>query len=566
MPTIPLFPERTDRLIGWARLIVALGALAAELLDPPGAGAAAAAIYLVLLGYLAAALAALLLIRRRGTPARLALVLHAGDLAVFAALTWLTDGPISPFFLLFIFSVLAATLKWRWQGALWTSAAALGLLLATGAAFLVLHPADFDGDRFVVRCVLLVALGLMLVYFGRHQQRMFEELARLIAWPVAPPGSAAADGLPLRAVLTYVANVFAAPRALVLWSDAEEPWVYVTEWHEGRCAEERFPPHAFEPPVAEPFADRLFLCDAAGRDSLFLDGDGAVRRTELAIVHPALRERYRIGAAVSVPLRGDSVNGRLFVLDRPQLGPEDLALAAVLQARIESAIEHAAALDLWRRAAAAEDRLRVARDLHDGILQVLAGTTLQLQNLAAGLPGGQSERITALQRWLVQEQRELRAFIRRLDSGAPQDAGGSNDLEDDLVTLAERLRQQWGIGVEVAVRPAGARLPARLRFDLYQLVRESAANAARHGKASRLRIAAECAADRLRLEIDDDGKGFPFAGDRSGEECLSSGVGPRSLAARVKTLSGSLMAGSGGAGARLTIELPLDVQPARRAA
>ncbi|HKS89554.1 MAG TPA: histidine kinase, partial [Stellaceae bacterium] len=421
-------------------------------------------------------------------------------------------------------------------------------------------------DRFVVRGVLLLAIGLMLVYFGRHQQRMFEEWARLTAWPMASPGGAVADGPPLRDVLTYVASVFGAPRALLLWSDPEEPWIYAAEWQEGRCDEERFPPNAFEPAVAAPVADCLFLCDPARRDTLFLDAEGAVRHAEQAVLHPALRERYRIGAAVSVPLRGNSVSGRLFVLDRPQPGPEDLALAAVLQTRIESAIEHAAALDLWRRAAAAEDRLRVARDLHDGILQVLAGTTLQLQNLIVSRPGDQSDRIAALQRWLVQEQRELRAFIRRLHPGTPPDAGGNIDLQDDLAMLAERLHHQWGMEVEVAVRPSGARLPAWLRFDLYQVVRESAANAARHGRASRLQIAAECAAGRLRLEIDDNGKGFPFAGDRSGEDCLSSGIGPRSLAARVKTLAGSLTAGSGAVGARLTIELPLDAPLVRRAA
>src|SRR6476661_7272616 len=124
MPERRLFQNRADRLIGWARVIVAAGSGAALCFDPPAARTTASALAG---GYLAIAAAALPLARHLRYPAWYGKTLHTIDLAVFTALVYLTEGPGSPFFLLFNFSILAATLKWRWRGALWTSAAVLAL-------------------------------------------------------------------------------------------------------------------------------------------------------------------------------------------------------------------------------------------------------------------------------------------------------------------------------------------------------------------------------------------------------------------------------------------------------
>ena len=146
------------------------------------------------------------------------------------------------------------------------------------------------------------------------------------------------------------------------------------------------------------------------------------------------------------------------------------------------------------------------------------------------------------------------------------DATESLDLAAVLGSLAERLQEQWAIAVNVSVEPRGAELPAGLGFDLHQLVRESAANAVRHGKASALSIIACVNNGQLRLDIEDDGCGFPFEGGCSAEDCTKSGVRPQSLASRVRRLSGTLSVGSGPHGARIAIAIPLGAQPARSAA
>jgi signal transduction histidine kinase len=566
MPRTRLFRGRADRVIGWARVILAAGSTAAVSLNPALSGRTAGLTFGILGFYCALAAISLPVGRRLHHARWYGLALHGADLAVCTAVMSLTEGPTSPFFVLFNFPVLAAALKWRWKGALWTSAAVLALFIAMGLTFSLWLPVDFQGDLFVVRCAQLLAVGLLLVYFGLHRERFFEELARLTAWPaILPDRHQDNDPLPVRSVLAHVATVFAAPRALLLWSDPEEPWIYVREWRDGQYRRERLPPDLWEQVIANPLADRLCLFETSS-ETMFLDAAGNLQHAPIAAVDPALRRHFEIASGIAVPVRGESIQGRLFVLDKRDLSADDLGIAAVLAARIDGAIAHAAALDLWHRTAAAEERLRVARDLHDGILQVLAGTDLKLQALRMAAGREIADQIASLQRWLVHEQRELRGFIRRLEPGATTDAAEGLDLAADLGSLAERLQQQWSMEVEVSVAPSGARLPAALCFDLHQIVRESAANAARHGKASKLWIAIAIDNEQLLLDIEDDGCGFPFKRHYSGEECMEAAIGPQSLAWRVRRLSGTLSAGSGRHGAHISITLPLGAQPARDAA
>jgi signal transduction histidine kinase len=509
MPRTRLFRARADRVIGWARLILAAASIAALSLDP-GLSERRSYVASVIFGcYVALAAVSLPFGRWLAHPRWFGLTLHLADLAVFTAVLCLTDGPTSPYFVLFNFSVLAAALQWRWKGALWTSVGVLGLFLVTALIFSLWLPADFEATPFLVRCAQLLAVGLLLVYFGLHQERFFEELARLTTWPEMPAGRRR-EQLPIRSVLAHVAKVFDAPRILLIWTDPEEPWIYATEWRDGEYREERLPPDVWDQVLAHPIRDRACLFGSSGKTT-FLDEAGRVLPAPSPAVDLSL-QRFDIASGLSIPVRGESIEGQLFVLDKRDLSLEDLSVAAVVAARVDAAVEHAAALEMWRRTAAAEDRLRVARDLHDGILQVLAGTNLRLQSLCIMAGKEVADRIGSLQRWLVYEQRELRGFIRRLEPGAEPDRDKSVDLAADLNRLAKRLQEQGTIAVTVSVEPPDARVPATVGFDLYQLLRESAANAVRHGKASALSICVLVGNELLRLEIADDGCGFPFEG------------------------------------------------------
>src|SRR3954463_11951914 len=90
----------------------------------------------------------------------------------------------------------------------------------------------------------------------------------------------------------------------------------------------------------------------------------------------------------------------------------------------------------------------------------------------------------------------------------------------------------------VSVQPRGACIPRQLSFDISQLVREAAANAARHGKASRLHITATRNSNLLQLDIEDNGSGLRLHEFKADTQSAESSMAPRSITWRVAALSG----------------------------
>src|SRR2546421_6272447 len=117
---------RAERLIASGRVVLAAFSLLAVWLDPPTPAKYVEITNLLLAGYAtyAVGLAVLAWLARAPRP-RLAVATHVADLVLFCAFVYLTEGPASLVFSFFIFSVVGATLRWQWRGAVWTAAVAL---------------------------------------------------------------------------------------------------------------------------------------------------------------------------------------------------------------------------------------------------------------------------------------------------------------------------------------------------------------------------------------------------------------------------------------------------------
>jgi signal transduction histidine kinase len=551
--------SRAERIVAVSRLVLAVFTVLAIFLDPTQPTRHAETTYVLLLGYTVySALLALLVFSARAPQLRLGLATHVTDLVLFTVFMYLTEGPTSPLFIFFTFALVAATLRWRWRGALWTAAASLaaynGLALY---ATQVLHDPSFPLNRFIIRNLYIAVIAVLLAYLGAYESGLRRELAALAAWPRQAP--AALDAL-LREVLSRAASALGSPRVLLAWEDPDEPWMRLALWYRGKLGAWREPPESYAPLVAEPLRDRSFGTPDAGatEPEVWHTAASGVVSWRGSPVHPELQVRFAIGGLVSVPLHSDVVSGRLFALDRRGLTVDDLMLAEIVARQVAGSLEHFYLSGRLRTAAASEERVRLSRDLHDGVLQSLTGAALQLrtaERLMEREPNAARTLIGEIERLIADEQRDLRFFIQDLKPGTVGALEEVAGLEGALQTLARRLESVWDLRMELSPVPSLVRSASA--GDIYRIIQEASVNAARHGKASEVRVGLVVDDGTLAISVADNGCGFPFHGrfDHTAIEAVRHG--PRTLRERVVALGGTLAIESSGAGSRLDIRIPM---------
>src|SRR6476469_1557220 len=100
--------------------------------------------------------------------ARLAVLTHGLDMAVFTAIAFSSTGSASPFILFFILPLLSAAVRWSWRETALTATVLIILFVIGG--FLLSGSQGFELQRFVLRAANLVILTLLLIWFGVHQR------------------------------------------------------------------------------------------------------------------------------------------------------------------------------------------------------------------------------------------------------------------------------------------------------------------------------------------------------------------------------------------------------------
>ena len=189
-----------------------------------------------------------------------------------------------------------------------------------------------------------------------------------------------------------------------------------------------------------------------------------------------------------------------------------------------------------------ETRRRIERDLHDGAQQRLVTLALQLQAARVALPPGLTELKAELGRvvaGLTDTSEELREYARGIHPAILAEGG--------LAAAVKMLARRSPVPLELDVR-TGPRLSERAKVTAYYLVSEALANAARHAKASAVRVAVELADGMVRVSVCDDGVGGADP---------ARGSGLVGLKDRVAAVGGTLLVHSRpGQGTRLVAELP----------
>ena len=479
------------------------------------------------------------------------------DLAMFTLVLVFAEGPTSPVLVYFVFSLVYATLHWGWRGTLWTTAAAMSVFVVFGIDSA--RDATFDLPRFAVQGVYMISVASLVGYLGAHDERAHRDMASLAGWS---PMAAGEQHALLRDVLARGAGVLRTPCLVAIWEQPDEPSTNVAIWRAGTFIWTREPSTAFQSflgAAPTPATDRSQKATASAR---------GLQQEQIRTggwlhgpLPPLLVKRLSATVASSWSIRGQGIAGRLLCLDRPRLALDDMALGAVAGRLVTATLEHFHLLARLRQAVASEEQIRLARNLHDSVLQSLASVAMQLhtaRQLFESKPLAASAQLQEAQETLADEQRRLRRFIASLRPFPTSDRTFEGGLAPGLEDLCQRVERQWGLEASLRVSGADSAAIAPIQQDILRLVNEALMNAARHAQASLVTVDLAVQASHVRIEVIDDGQGFPFTGEYDLASLNEMGVGPHSLKERVREMGGHLVLDSSPQGVRLVITLPLE--------
>ncbi len=231
-------------------------------------------------------------------------------------------------------------------------------------------------------------------------------------------------------------------------------------------------------------------------------------------------------------LTGDGhVYGNLYLTDREDGAPFSAQDQDVVESFGRAAgllIDQATLRHELRDLTLSEERERLARDLHDTVIQRLFGVGLSLQvTLHDELSESSRARVNAALDELDTTIHEIRTTIFEID----QDDFDAGSLEERMSTLASEMGTRLGIEVELDVAPTINHLVGRhAGHHAVQALREMLSNVARHSQASHARVSVGVEAEHVLITVSDDGVGFGAP--------VGPGRGLRNLASRARELGG----------------------------
>jgi signal transduction histidine kinase len=204
----------------------------------------------------------------------------------------------------------------------------------------------------------------------------------------------------------------------------------------------------------------------------------------------------------------------------------------------------------------AHERARVGRELHDGAVQALIAIEMQV-DVVRRQAANQSSPLTAelgrIQGLLREEVLKLRELMQQMNS---LDVDSSNLLQFLLDTV-ERFQRETGISARFMSELDEVKMPQRVCRELVRIVQEGLVRVRRHNGTREVLVRMSSANQHWRLTIEDNGRGFPFAGRFLQTDLEEMGKGPIVIRERVRLIGGELtVESSPSRGSRLVVTVP----------
>ncbi|HSL76361.1 MAG TPA: GAF domain-containing sensor histidine kinase [Candidatus Limnocylindrales bacterium] len=258
---------------------------------------------------------------------------------------------------------------------------------------------------------------------------------------------------------------------------------------------------------------------------------------------------------LGVPVRiKNRTIGNLYLTDKvhaTEFSDDDKQLVELFAAHAGIAIENARLHEAVQYLAVVDERERIGKDLHDGIIQTLYAISLSLEDVADLMTEDRAAAAVTVDRaidTLNQAIADLRQFVVGLRPETIDEA----DFNGLLAALVDQVRQNNVVEVELELPHERIELPAHARTELLQIAREALSNIARHAHATTARVTVRRDDDRLRLEVADDGVGFDTS------SAVPRGhLGLANMRDRAGALGGALEVGRGTPGTTIIVTVPL---------
>ena len=220
----------------------------------------------------------------------------------------------------------------------------------------------------------------------------------------------------------------------------------------------------------------------------------------------------KMSSFLGVPIRaGGRQLGQIYLTNKigaPEFTADDEKIIQMLAAYAFAAIQNARLHENSRRLAVLEERERIGMDLHDGIIQSIYGVGLSLESVLHAMddhPQAAKELLKRSMDGLNHVIRDIRSYILDL---RPRKMG-----DEGLISGIKRLMAEFRANtlVEISLTSVDAdliELPEAQAMALFHICQEALANVAKHARAKNVQISLWSTADRMLMEISDDGNGF----------------------------------------------------------
>jgi len=561
----------TERVLAAVRVLLVLSSLFLLELTPEEAFPYNGWVYGLLVLYFAHSIAIFVILQARTEISnRFSVLAHAADILWPAIICLFAGGLNTPFFLYFIFALLAAAFRWGMRETALTTVAVVitmagdGLVLTqTPLANMLAQPVDLT--RFIMRAVYLVIFAFLIGYVSESEKRRAAEALSISLVCSRVRVETGLKGT-VQNVLQEILHLFGGRELLIITREAEanrvvlwraeqlEAGNVVFTWRQ--LDESREQDHLFvmREESAAAVWRRGSTTSSITLDKNGLPTDGQACRLAGSFVAEHPFDELLVCAISVAP----DVSTRLLLFE-PKLGGRaetQLRFLQDLANLVAPSVYNVYLLRRLRSRAAAVERARVSRELHDGVVQSLHALAFRLYALrtrSAIAPEEREQELLDLQQLVQSEAANVRDLIQQLE---PLDFDPRH-LVDFLAGMVTRYRQDTGIGAQFVCDVDDVGLPPATCREIAGIIREALANVRRHSGAQNVLVRLARQRGAWVLTIEDDGRGFEFSGRFSHAELEEFRRGPLVIRQRVRAIEGELtIVSKPGQGASLEIKVP----------